>query len=135
MLGYDVTVLSHLLYFSISHDALVSSVQMFLAKLESARSFVGVRFFSTLPCKLNGITFIRQVLTRGLRIIVRRNPRCMRQKKRLAKRLWEFGKPHVDIGLVAASGPSHLPTIFTLSASHASSLSKSNCVFNPSSDD
>ena len=55
--------------------------------------------------------------------------------KCVEKRLWDFEMPHVDIGLAAASGPSHPPTIFNLSASHASSLSKSNCVFNPSSDD
>ena len=81
MKGQWVTMLSNLLHFSSFHDALVSSAQILLAKLESARFFVGVSLLSTLPCKLNGITFIRQVLTRGLRIIVHKKPRYMRRKE------------------------------------------------------
>jgi len=41
VLGYDIVILSDLLHFSTSHDALISSVQMLLAKLESARIYVG----------------------------------------------------------------------------------------------
>ena len=42
VLGYDIMILSDLLHFSTSHDALISSVQMLLAKLESARVYAGV---------------------------------------------------------------------------------------------
>ena len=34
VLGYDVMILSDLLHFSTSHDALISSIQLLLAKLE-----------------------------------------------------------------------------------------------------
>ena len=54
VLGYDIMILSDLLHFSASHDALISSVQMLLAKLESARIYVGVSFTRVLnstPCK------------------------------------------------------------------------------------
>ncbi|KAF4618678.1 hypothetical protein D9613_009855 [Agrocybe pediades] len=39
--GYDVVILSDLLHFFNSHDALVSSIQMLLAKNKDARTFVG----------------------------------------------------------------------------------------------
>ena len=42
VLGYDIMILSDLLHFSTSHDALISSIQMLLAKSESARIYVGV---------------------------------------------------------------------------------------------
>jgi hypothetical protein len=48
VLGYDIMILSDLLHFSASHDALISSVQMLLAKLESARIYVGVSFTGVL---------------------------------------------------------------------------------------
>ena len=38
-------ILSDLLHFSTSHDALISSIQMLLAKIESARIYVGVSLF------------------------------------------------------------------------------------------
>lgn len=66
VLGYDIMILSDLLHFSTSHDALISSIQMLLAKLESARIYVSVSLFAgvpSLPCKLKEITTIRQVLT------------------------------------------------------------------------
>ena len=49
MLGYDIMILSDLLHFSTSHDALISSIQMLLAKLESARIYVGVSHFAGAP--------------------------------------------------------------------------------------
>ena len=124
ILGYDIMILSDLLHFSTSHDALISSVQMLLAKLESARIYVGVsRFivcFNWGLCKLKGGK--RQVLTRGQRyatLLSRRGKKegwysqkfLMKASKRngwaicrsatWTMRLWEFGKLHVDIGLGA----------------------------------
>jgi nicotinamide N-methyltransferase len=40
--GYDVVILSDLLHFSASHDMLVASVQMLLAKTQTARVYIGV---------------------------------------------------------------------------------------------
>ena len=107
------------MHFSTSHDALVSSVQMLLPELESARFFIGVSFFftgaTTLSCKLNGIIFITQVLsTRGLRSLlskrVKKQDYCFAEipdecieKNGWQRGLWEFGKPHVDIGLAAVA--------------------------------
>ena len=45
VLGYDIMILSDLLHFSTSHDALISSIQTLLAKLESARIYIGVSLF------------------------------------------------------------------------------------------
>lgn len=118
-------ILSDLLHFSTSHDALISSIQMLLAKLESSRIYVGVSLFTgdlTLPCKLNGITFIRQVLTPELRSATLLSRRVKKQGYRSqkflmkaskvngwaiwlsviwTKRLLEFEKLHVDTGLAA----------------------------------
>ena len=85
--GYDIMILSDLLHFSTSHDALISSIQMLLAKLESARIYVGVSLFpgaQTLPFKLKGI-FIRQVLTRGLRSATLLSKRVKKQDYRSQK--------------------------------------------------
>ena len=118
-------ILSDLLHFSTSHDALISSIQMLLAKQESSRIYVGVSLFTgdlTLPCKLNGITFIRQVLTPELRSATLLSRRVKKQGYRSqkssmkaskingwaiwlsviwTKRLLEFEKLHVDTGLAA----------------------------------
>ena len=40
--GYDIAILSDLLHFFASHDVLVVSVRMLLAKTYSARVYVGV---------------------------------------------------------------------------------------------
>lgn len=117
-------ILSDLLHFSTSHDDLLSSIQMLLAKLESARIYVGVSGAPTLLCKLKKIIFFRQVFTRGLRSATVLSKRVKKQDYHLqkfsmkaskvngwviwlsviwTKRLWEFEKLHVDIGL--AAGP------------------------------
>ena len=127
MLGYDIMILSDLLHFSTSHDDLISSIQMLLAKLESARVYVGVSLFAgtlILPCKLKKIIFFRQVFTQGLRSATLLSKRVKKQDYRSqkssmkapkingwviwlsviwTKTLWEFEKLHVDIGL--AAGP------------------------------
>ena len=88
LLGYDIMILSDLLHFFTSHDALISSIQMLLAKQESSRIYVGVSLFTgdlTLPCKLNGITFIRQVLTPELRSATLLSRRVKKQGYRSQK--------------------------------------------------
>lgn len=40
--GYDVMILSDLLHFSNSHDELISSIRMLLAKNKDARAYIGV---------------------------------------------------------------------------------------------
>ena len=128
VLGYDIMILSDLLHFSTSHDELISSIQMLLAKLESARIYVGVRPF-LLEIRLYHvnwmkITFIRQVLIPGLRSATLSSGRVKKQGYRSqkssmkaskingwaiwlsviwTKRLLEFEKLHVDTGL--AAGP------------------------------
>ena len=95
VLGYDIMILSDLLHFSTSHDALISSIQMLLAKLESARIYVGVSLFAgapILPCKLKGIIFVRRVLTHGLRFATRLSKRVKQQDYRSQKSSMKVSK-------------------------------------------
>ena len=69
-MGYDIMILSDLLHFSTSHDALISSIQMLLAKSENAKIYVGVCCFTRVPTlsyKPKGNRISRQAPTLGLK--------------------------------------------------------------------
>ena len=116
-------------------------------KTRKCQDFVGVSLFllelRLSPCKLKGIKFIRHVLTRGLKscdTFIQNGRGAGLSSTEIfdedvlviwTKRLWEFGKLHVDIGLTA--GPQIASTnLFdniqpqapALSPSHASSMLK-----------
>ena len=78
VLGYDVTILSDLLHFSSSHDALISSVQMLLRKCYTF--FVSVSLFfagaTTLPCKLRSL-LSKRVMKKDYRSSSQKSDECV----------------------------------------------------------